>query len=146
MLNSTNLFKRVIRFFDKLEDKVRGTLSKYPIVYSIIGGVAIVLFWRGVWDTADQIKFLTGPVSIVISVITLLITGLFASFFVGDQIIISGLKKDKKIIDKTETEIETEMVSIAEVRRELHKIGTVLEKLEEEEHKHHHPDQKSVKS
>ncbi len=142
MIKLTTLFKKVIHFFDKLEDKVRGTLSKYPIVYSLIGGVAIVLFWRGVWDTADQIKFLTGPISIVISVITLLITGLFASFFVGDQIIISGLKKDKKIIDKTETEIETEMVSIAEVKRELHQIESVLEKLEEDEHKYHHPDQK----
>lgn len=144
MTNSTNLIKRIVRFFDKLEDKVRGVLSKYPTIYSIIGGVAIVLFWRGVWDTADEIEFLTGPVSIVISVVILLITGLFASFFVGDQIIISGLKKDKKIIDKTETEIETEMVSIAEVRKELHQIASVLEKLEEEEHKHHHPDQKKT--
>jgi hypothetical protein len=40
-------------FFDKFEDHIRTHLSRYPIVYTIIGGIAIVLFWRGVWHTAD---------------------------------------------------------------------------------------------
>lgn len=142
MKENTSLIKKVLHFFDKLEDHVRGTLSRYPLVYSIIGGVAIVLFWRGVWHTADNFSFLTGPVSIAISVIILLITGLFASFFVGDQIIISGLKKDKKVIDKTESEVQTEISTLSEVRQELHKIEDSLEKLEAEEKIHHpkHPE------
>ena len=139
MKEESSFLKKLLRFFDKLEDRVRGKLSRYPLVYSIIGGFAIVLFWRGVWNTADQIPFLTGPVSIVVSVIVLLITGLFASFFVGDQIIISGLRKDKKVIDKTESEIKTELSAITEVREELHHIEKTLEHLEQEERTHHHP-------
>ena len=56
------VFKKIFRFFDKLEDHVRIALSHYPIVYTIIGGFSIVLFWRGVWMTADYFPFLTGPI------------------------------------------------------------------------------------
>ena len=49
--------KSIIKFFDKIEDKIRGKLSHYPIFYAFIGGVGIVIFWRGVWHTAD---FFTG--------------------------------------------------------------------------------------
>ena len=38
----------------------------------------------------------------------MLSTGLFVSFFIGDRIILSGLKKEKKIAEQTETEIEFE--------------------------------------
>ena len=92
--------KKIFHFFDKLEDNIRATLSKHNILYAFIGGVAIVLFWRGVWMTADAIPFLTGPISILISVIVLLGTGLFVSFFIGDEIIISGIKKKKGLMKK----------------------------------------------
>ena len=128
--NKAGPVKKTIRFFDKLEDHIRARLSHHPIVYSLIGGVAIVLFWRGVWMVADQYDFMTGWVSIAISVAILLMTGLFASFFVGDQIILSGLKQDKKLIEKTETEIETEETELGQVKRELDKIEHTLEKME----------------
>ena len=99
-------FREIINFFDKLEDKIRGKLSHYPLVYAFLGGIGMVLFWRGVWMPADEFSFLTGPVSIIISVSVLLLIGLFASFFVGDQIVISGLRKEKKLIEKTEDFIE----------------------------------------
>lgn len=137
--NEINVFKRTVRYFDKLEDKVRSNLSRRPILYSLIGGVAIVLFWRGVWMTADKFAFMTGPVSIVISVIILLMTGLFASFFVGDQIVISGLKRDKKIIDKTEEEIKEELTTLTEVKRALKEIEHKLERVEGDVHKNNPP-------
>ena len=133
MKYTATLVGKILHFFDKLEDHVRGALSRYPLVYSFIGGVGIVLFWRGVWDTADQFPFLSGPVSIIVSVIILLITGLFASFFVGDTIIISGLKREKKTIDKTEIELQAEATQIDEVRKELRKIESMLVTIEEEE-------------
>lgn len=34
----------IVKFFDKLEDNVRRVLSKRPIVYTLIGAVAVVLF------------------------------------------------------------------------------------------------------
>ena len=135
--------KNIVKFFDKLEDKTRAHLSQYPLIYSLIGGVGVVLFWRGIWHTADQFAFLTGPVSILISLAILLLTGLFVSFFVGDRIIISGLKKDKKIIEKAKEElkddriilaevkeeIRDEKIAIAEVKEELKKVEDALEKM-----------------
>ena len=111
------LYKAVYRYFDKLEDRVRGRLSRFPIFYSLITGTAIVLFWRGVWDTADElatflpknIAWIDGPLSVAVSVFVLLITGLFVSFFVSDQILLSGIRKEKKLIEKTESEVKEEV-------------------------------------
>jgi hypothetical protein len=126
------VFKKTLTFFDKLEDKVRERLSHRPILYTFIGGVAIVLFWRGVWMTADLFPFLTGPISIAISVAVLMLTGLFASFFVGDVILMSGLKKEKKLIEKTESEIKDEGQVLSEIQGELHKLEHVIEEHIEE--------------
>ena len=93
------MMKKIIKFFDKLEDWVRGKLSHYPILYALIGGVGIVLFWRGVWHVADEMS-LGSWTSIIISLILLLMTGLFVSFFIGHYIIFSGLKQEKKIEEK----------------------------------------------
>lgn len=107
---------RIIKFFDKLEDRIRGRLSRMPIIYGVVGGVAIVMFWRGIWNLADSFEQSGGiwsvlfgaPVSMVLSVIVLLLTGLFVSFFIGDRIILSGLTREKKIEEKTETEVKAE--------------------------------------
>jgi len=124
------LYKKVYIFFDKLEDKVRGRLSRYPIFYTMIGGTAVVLFWRGVWDTADMVPYLNGPVSIVISVIVLLITGLFVSFFVTDRILLSGIKQEKKIAEKTESEVRSEGVTLDRLEDKITTIQEELEKIE----------------
>lgn len=137
-MQQKTLYEQIDHFFDKLEDRIRAHLSKRPILYTLIAGFAIVLFWRGVWHTADLIEsrggiwgaLFSGPGSIVISVIILLATGLFVSFFVGDMIIMSGLKKDKKFVERAKEEIEKESKDIKEME-------TVLKKLEKEvEHIH----------
>ena len=110
---------RIFYFFDGLEDRIRNTLSRYPIVYAFIGGTAIVLFWRGVWKVADATPFLTGPVSIFISVAVLLVTGLFVSFFIGDTIIISGLKKEKRLDEKVASEVKTELDMLNDIQKRL---------------------------
>ena len=99
---------KIIKFFDKLEDKVRAKLSHYPILYALVGGVGIVLFWRGVWHVADDMG-LGSWTSIIISLILLLMTGLFVSFFIGHYIIFSGLKQEKKIEEKEEEEIKADL-------------------------------------
>lgn len=99
--------KGMIKFFDKVEDRVRAKLSHYPIPYAIIGGFAIVIFWRGVWHLADDLE-ISSVSSILIGGIVMLATGLFVSFFIGDRIILSGLKQEKKIFEKTESEIVLE--------------------------------------
>lgn len=124
--------KELLYFFDKLEDDVRALLSKHNILYAFIGGVAIVLFWRGVWITADQIQFLTGPVSILISVAVLLVTGLFVSFFIGDTIIISGIKKEKRLDEKVAGEVKTELDVLIDMQAKMNSMENELRALREE--------------
>lgn len=120
---------RIIKFFDKFEDWARASLSKHPIVYALLGGISIVLFWRGVWMIADEMPFMTGPVSVVISVTILLASGLFVSFFIGDRIILSGLRKEKKLAEKTEEEVKLEENIMEDIERKLDRIEINLEKL-----------------
>ena len=123
------------KFFDRLEDKIRGHLSHYPILYAFIGGVGVILFWRGVWHTADLFAFMTGPVSIFIGVGILLLIGLFVSFFIGDSIIITGIKSEKKLAEKTELEVETEKEELDDVRemvREVeHEVADIKKSLDQ---------------
>ena len=86
-----SLIAKISRFFDKLEDRVRSWLSHQPILYALIGGIGIVLFWRGVWHTADYLMGIgpallagqswdaiepgpwwDGPLSLLISIVILL--------------------------------------------------------------------------
>ena len=121
--------KKIIHFFDRIEDRVRAVLSRHPIPCTFIGGTAIVLFWRGVWLTADNFPFLTGPVSILISVGVLLFTGLFVSFFITDRIILSGLKHEKRVDEKTLEEIKKEESMLFEISRSIALIKSELEEI-----------------
>lgn len=121
--------KHLFRFFDRLEDTIRIALSRRPIVYAFVGGTAIVLFWRGVWMVADTIPFLTGPISIFLSVVVLLGVGLFVSFFIGDNIIISGIKKEKKLDEKIASEIKTELDILQDIEKRLDTIEKELKTL-----------------
>ncbi len=130
-----NILKRIFVFFDKLEDRVRTFLSHRPILYTCVGGIGVVLFWRGIWHTADMFPFLTGPMSLAISVIILLLSGLFVSYFVGDMIIISGLKKEKKIFERTEEEVkdegqEMELIDmrLSSIEKNLDHIARIIDK------------------
>ena len=93
--------EKIIKFFDKVEDRVRHVLSHEPILYAFLGGVGIVLFWKGVWETAEYFSILDGIGSIIVSVFLLLITGLFVSSFIGDSILLAGLRSQKKLAEKT---------------------------------------------
>ncbi|MEK7634751.1 MAG: hypothetical protein AAB396_02640 [Patescibacteria group bacterium] len=121
--------QKIVKFLDKLEDKIRGKLSHWPIIYAFIGGVGIVLFWRGIWLTAD-ILHIGGLFSILISVIILLFTGLFVSFFIGHYIILSGLRQEKKIEEKEEAEIEIELDLQQAQMKVLIEIKNKIEKIE----------------
>lgn len=123
--------KKLIRFFDKLEDKIRGKLSHYPIVYAFIGGIGVVLFWRGVWHTADDMN-VGSVISLVIGSIILLLTGIFVSAFVGSKLIISGLVGEKKMEEKEEEELETEEMQLRNLQNTLSSVEKKLSNLEKE--------------
>jgi hypothetical protein len=138
------MIKDIVDFFDKLEDRIRHVLSRYPILYGIIGGVGVVLFWRGIWHTTDYFSTIIfnfetaantidlaqlsdGLTSILVGMICLLMTGLFVSNFIGNEIIISGLRGEKRLAEKTKAEIEQDMSELASIKNELKEIKKILQ-------------------
>ncbi|SRR3989344_201258 len=138
---------KLFHFFDRLEDRVRGWMSHRQIFYGLVGGIGIVLFWRGVWHTADYFSLVfmkresgsatidmaalwDGLLSFGIGSILLLLTGLFVSSFIGNEIIISGLKGEKKVAEKTEEEVETETTLVKDLRKEMREIKDRLGRIE----------------
>lgn len=144
------MLRRILLFFDRIEDKVRGWLSRRPILYAFIGGTGIVLFWRGIWHTADYFtdRYLIGNpresnsidllvpfwwdgfFSLIVGSLLLLITGLLVANFIGTEIIISGIKGEKKTIDRTETEIRKEAAANQMISRELGAIEKELKAID----------------
>ncbi len=116
------MIRKILRYFDKIEDNVRQYLSRRPILYAIIGGSAVVLFWKGVWDFFDRFSFMTPEVSLLVSIIVMLVTGTFVSFFIGGELILSGLRTEKRIDEKNEEEIQKEEVRLDHIDHELHEL------------------------
>lgn len=123
--------KEVVKFFDKLEDKIRGHLSHYPIVYALLGGIGVVLFWRGVWHIADDFN-VPSAVSLIFGILLLLITGVFVSAFIGNKLIISGLNGEKKLEEKEQTEIETEEQQIRKLQSTLTRLEKKIDDINQE--------------
>jgi hypothetical protein len=129
----------MMRFFDKLEDKIRAFLSNYPIPYAIIGGVAIVLFWRGVWETADMLMMshpvlgwiFFGPVQIVLSVLILMAIGLMVSAFIGHRILLSGIRREKKIEEQADVLLKKEVVTLEILREEIRALRKEIDRLKQ---------------
>lgn len=125
---------KIVKFFDVLEDKIRAHLSRYPLIYALIGGVGVVLFWRGVWNIADGYPFLTGPVSALIGVTILGLTGILVSAFIGNSIIMAGLKGEKKQEEKTQSEILEEQSQVVDIASTLTHIESELADIRDEVH------------
>lgn len=117
--------KKILEYFDKLEDRIRARLSRKPILYAFVGSIGIVLIWRGVWMMADSV-YMSGWVSFLLGIIITMVTGLFVSFFIGEKIIISGIKEEKRIDEKTEIEIKKEGVILEEIQQDLKEIKKEL--------------------
>ncbi len=134
------MFTSLVQFFDRLEDRVRVRLSHRSIVYALIGGAMVILFWRGIWHSADILMvkggfwgwFFYEPITIIWTSIILLLTGLFVSSFIGERIVISGLKKEKKITDKTEGEVQDEEAKIKKLDLKLDLIMKEISTLKDE--------------
>lgn len=139
--------------FKKIERKIEHYLSHYPKMYALIVGVGIVLFWRGVWHSADYLhEFFTyfhsassislidgqwwdGPLSFVIGSLILYFTGAFTSSFIGNELILSGLRGERRLEERTGAEVKSEIIAIADIKDELIQVSKKLDALEKQNHK-----------
>jgi hypothetical protein len=142
------LFRTIYNLADKSEDKIRVKLSHYPIAYAFLGGTGVVIFWRGIWHTGDylmsfftvndvagnslaQLPWWDGPLSVLFGTVLLLIVGLFVTSFIGSDIIVSGLRKEKKIAEKTEEEVKNELLEDYKIEQKIHEIDERTRRIEE---------------
>lgn len=122
------IFKQTLKYINHFDMKVRHQLSHWPIVYAFLGSIGVVLIWRGVWKIADDMN-MPAWVSMVLGIGLSVATGLFVSFFVGDEIIISGIKHEKRVDEKTESEIKQEEIELVDIRKDLREIKREIEEI-----------------
>lgn len=135
--------------FERMESRIRAWLSHRPKLYALIVGIGVVLFWRGVWHTADLTHMLwnniqndltidliqhpwwDGPWSFIVGALMLYFTGAFTSSFIGNELILSGLRGEKRLNQKEQLEIESEAHAILEIKGTLKDVTGKLDQLEE---------------
>ena len=130
-------------------------LSHRPKLYALVVGIGIVLFWRGIWHTADQFHayiryhqdmstidafnspWWDGPLSLIVGCTLLYFTGAFISSFIGNELILSGLRGEKKLEEQTETEVKNEVRAISDIKDALVSIEEKINQLEKKVREHH---------
>jgi len=140
--------------FDNLkafENRIRRRLSRYPLAYAFLGGVGVVLFWRGVWYSTDFIAFAFSAgnggapvfdwklgadsiISLIVGILLLLSTGLFVNELLGKEIIESEVEKEEQFAEKTKKEIGKEETDIERMEKEIHHIIKKVEEIDGEIH------------
>ncbi len=132
-------FKNLDKKITNAEFKNRTFLSRHKILYALLAGAGVVFYWRGVWHLSDYLESGTNNVflrvifsplgSLLLGIILLFAIGLLVQEFIGADVIISDLKKEKRDIDKTEEELlkeekneRAEEKLIEEIDEHLHDI------------------------
>ena len=115
-------------FFDSLENKIRGFLSHYPLLYAFVASIGVVSVWRGVWEISDLLG-ISPQASLIGGLLILTAVGIFVTEFIGNRIIISGLRGEKKLEEKTLKEIESEEAFLSELKTKVDRIEKMIEKL-----------------
>ena len=121
-----NIIHKII---DKIEEKARIKLVHHPLIYALIGSIGIVSIWRGIWHISDDWG-VSSWASLIFGIAITVLTGLFVSFFIGENIIISGLNKEKRIDEKTEEEVHQESNTLNRIEKNVKEIKEILSKTE----------------
>lgn len=128
------LFDKIYKFFDLLEDKIRRWLSRWPLLYALVGIVGIVLVWRGVWHLADDLN-LNPWLSVASGVIILLASGLLVAIAIGDEVLISAWRGRRKVTEIRLEETLTLVERVEEIKKLLGRIENQLGSVKEGEKK-----------
>lgn len=141
--------KNIFKVLGEFESRVRGWFSHRPVLYALVGGVGVVLFWRGVWHSADAVSAIVhdwsgqstpidwyalgdGFLSLLVGFSLLASTGLFISDFIGAEVIESDLEGEEKLTKKAEKEVESEEDIVNKIHHEVHGLSKRLKKIEKQ--------------
>ena len=141
-----------MRFLRTFEAKLRGMLGRHRILYAFVAGVGIVLFWRGVWYLADFFSIfvlsfngqtvtidwaagIDGLISVLFSSFLLISTGLFVSELMSGSILMTDIKKEEKVVEKTEQTVVEESAELPSLEKEIQHIAAEVQDLEKRVHK-----------
>ncbi len=130
-------------------------LSHHSYLYALLVGVGIVLFWRGVWHTVDlvhiyidhysatapldsvHVPWWDGPLSFFVGCLLLYTTRAFVSSFIGNELILSGLRSERRMAKETEGELKSEIFTINDLKHTLSAVARKLDELEVQVKDHH---------
>jgi len=126
--------RKILKFFDLLEDKIRHNLSHYPLLYALVGFIGVVLIWRGIWHIADNFQ-LNPWLSVILGILILLSSGLFVALAIGDEVIINAFRGRRKVTELKLEETLTLSERVDEIKKSLEKIEKSLSHVEKEEKK-----------
>ena len=135
--------KKIFRFFDLFEDKIRHGLSHWPILYAIVGIIGIVLAWRGIWHMADTIN-LGGLTSFILGIFILLSSGLLIAIAIGDEVLLSSFRGRRKITEVRLEETLTLAEKVDEIKKLLDRLEKKLENIKKEEREIEHEIEKHI--
>lgn len=71
-----------------------------------------------------------GPVSFIVGSGLLLLTGIFVSSFIGNEVLLAGLKGEKRLAEKTTVELAEELAAEGKIKEELAEVAKRLAELE----------------
>ncbi len=87
--NQRLLEGKFIDYFEYKRIELSIRFRAHYLIYTIVGGIGMIIFWRGVWDLTYQIPIIAYPLgSVVVGLLIMVFTGFIAS--VGDRSIIGS--------------------------------------------------------
>lgn len=120
------MLRNLFDIIEKFELRIRRLLKKYPLAYTVLGAIFLILFWKGVEDTASMYPVLSGPLLIIVTVPILILLGLFLPFFIADRSALTKIEEEEKIVAREERIEERILEKISdklnEVDQEVHEI------------------------
>jgi len=141
--------KALFIFLKTTGKKLQRALRRHPLVYAFVGGVGIVLFWRGVWYLTDFLVFailvprdqlgaidwtggIDGGISLVLGIALLLSTGLFVSEFLSGQVLMAEGKEEERLAKETEEGIKKESSELPSIEEGLQHIEEEIKNLKDQ--------------
>ncbi|MDE2019467.1 MAG: hypothetical protein KGJ13_03910 [Patescibacteria group bacterium] len=138
-----------MRFLERAERWLRRKLQNHPLLYALVGGVGVVLFWRGVWHMTDFLALtllssrdavtsidwaqgIDSLLSFAFGTFLLLSTGLFISELLSGEVLLGKIKKEETTAEETEETVEKESSEIPRIEREVRHIAREVQQLEKD--------------